>query len=61
MGYADPLTRATLEAAEPYDPDYWVPGYRYRESLALLCGLPLPGTTSGKPRGKVVIEDCGQL
>ena len=43
------LDRATLQAAEPFDPDFFVPGYRCRESLALLCGLPLPGTTSRMP------------
>jgi hypothetical protein len=35
------LDPATLQAAEPFAPDFWVPGHSHRESLALLCGLPL--------------------
>jgi hypothetical protein len=37
------LDQPTLEAAEPFAPDFWVPGYPYRENLALLSGIPLPG------------------
>lgn len=35
------LEAPTLEAAEPFAPDFWVPGYVYRENLTLLSGLPL--------------------
>lgn len=38
------LDQPTLEAAEPFAPDFWLPGYPYRENLALLCGVPLPDT-----------------
>jgi hypothetical protein len=35
--------QATLEAAEPFAHDFWVPGHPYRENLVLLCGLPVAG------------------
>jgi hypothetical protein len=36
----------TLQAAEPFESDFWVPGHAYRENLVLLCGLPLPDAAS---------------
>lgn len=46
---AFPLGQPTLQAAEPFVSDLWVPGHAHRENLALLCGLPLPDTTSAQP------------
>ena len=43
------LDQATLQAAEPFAPDYWVPGYAHRENLMLLFGLPLPDAASAEP------------
>jgi hypothetical protein len=43
------LDEPTLRAAEPFDPDdFWIPGYSYRDNLALLCGLPLPRAPSAE-------------
>jgi hypothetical protein len=36
------LDGATMQAAEPFESDYWVPGHQYRSNLALLAGLPTP-------------------
>jgi hypothetical protein len=41
---AFPLDQTILEAAEPFAPDFWVPGHAYRDNLRLLLGLPLPIT-----------------
>jgi hypothetical protein len=43
------LDYATLQAAEPFAPDFWVPGHAYRENLLLLCGLPPPDAASAEP------------
>jgi hypothetical protein len=43
------LDQATLQAAEPFPLDFWVPGHPYRKNLVLLCGLPLPDAASAEP------------
>jgi len=36
------LDRATLQAAQPFEPYFWVPGHPHTDSLMLLCGLATP-------------------
>ena len=44
------LDQPTLQAADPFSPDFWVPDHPYRENLVLLWGLPLPDAASANPR-----------
>lgn len=43
------LDQGTLRAAEPFAPDFWVPGHPHRENLVLLSGLSLPDAASANP------------
>jgi hypothetical protein len=45
------LDQAQMQAAEPFAPDFWVPGHFYRENLVLLGGLPQSDTDERKPVG----------
>lgn len=40
------LDGPTLDQALPFEPEFWIPGARYSETLALLCGLPVPGNAT---------------
>jgi hypothetical protein len=44
------LDHRQMRAAEPFAPDFWVPGHSYRENLVLLGGLRQSDTASANRR-----------